>query len=126
MYLLMAGRSLEADSILAGTPPYPREDALDAITKVMMETTVTGAPERHAFRAFGINPLDVDANRYVLRRLHREGYLQSAAAVARDLLVMVPGDSESLAIVAEAEARPESDRVTSPVEAGGPGDERPR
>jgi hypothetical protein len=115
MYLFMAGRAREADSILAVTPAYPRDISLDMITKVLMETTATDGPQRHVYRAFGIDSLDVAANRYVMRRLLREGYRYPAATVARDVLAIAPGDSESVAILREATRPGPSVKITSPV-----------
>jgi hypothetical protein len=120
MFLLGAGRDPEADSILTVAQPFSRELSLDFIAKIYMEATSDDGPHRFAFRAFGIDPADVDASRYVMRRLHREGYLHSAAVVARNLLARLSRDAECDSVIAAASRAQRPDHLTSEVSPGRP------
>jgi hypothetical protein len=113
MFLLMAGRRQEADSILARTSSYPRGLTLDMISKILME--MRSERDLHVFRAFGVDSLDVEANQYIMRRLLRSGYRDQAAMLARHLLRAAPGDMVARGVLEEATRVKEDVRITSPV-----------
>ena len=113
MFLLMADRRQEADSILARTPMYPRGLTMDMISKILME--MRSEQDLHVFRAFGIDSLDIEANGYIMHRLLGFGYRDQAAMLARHLLRAAPGDTVARAVLAEATRAKGDVRITSPV-----------
>jgi hypothetical protein len=102
--LLAAGRRREADSIMATTPSFAREDALPIVKRLLGEATTNEQLDAAAFEAFGLSSKDPETLRWMMREFQKDGSIGQAAWMALKLRELAPGDAES-ADVARTAAR---------------------
>ncbi len=103
MILLAEGRRDEAMTILATVPALSKEDALWSLKPFLTEASASERLDGAAFEAFGLSSGDPEAIRWVMRLFQREGALAQAAWYAERLRDLVPGDSESMRTIQDAE-----------------------
>jgi len=113
--LLASGRREEAARAAEGIPDIPHDIALDIIAKLYLDAVPDTAMEEASFPAFGVDPRDLEANRYIMRRLNREGSLKAALRLARRVQAIAPGDAESRALIQDLLNRPARDLALVPV-----------
>lgn len=118
MLLYAHGLDSDADAMLRGVPPLPRELALESVRILM--TVPTSPPrelERHAFRAFGLSWEDTSALRIIMLGLKELGYRDASTRIAERLLELRPGNVDARRVVEEANAQRERDRLTHEIPA---------
>jgi len=100
--LLAAGRRKEADSTLAGTPPFPRNVALALVFGLMADPSPSEQLDDAAFEAFGLSARDPEILRTLMLGFERNGSLAQAAWFARRVRQLSPGDSSSAEVLTRA------------------------
>jgi hypothetical protein len=114
--LLASGRPTEAAVLLKQLPALGREQALNgvcaALTPVMPRPGLYDA----AFRVFGLDPGDAEANRYLMFYFSDKVLLDKAKRMAERLLALRPGDEEATAMLDAISKVPEWESVLVPVE----------
>jgi hypothetical protein len=98
---LAADRRREADSLLATTPSFPREDALAIVRRILGEATSNERLDAAAFEAFGLSSTDPETIRWIMNGFRKDGSRAQAAWYAEKLQRLLPGDRESAALLAE-------------------------
>ena len=112
--LLFAGNEeREARQVLAALPPLPRPDALRLAAATVIETVRGADLDPYVLQAFEIQN-DLEALRYLMRFLTSRGQAAAAGRMAARVQAMVPGDTESAALMSKPVERSE-DRGTAPV-----------
>jgi len=114
MIFYQAGRTADAERIVAGVPLYPHDIAVDMIGKILVERP--GAPSRSdsvAFLAFGVDR-DAEAYRRILRRADQVHDAELAEYAARKVLAYAPGDAEAAAELRKLASAPAPQRITEP------------
>jgi hypothetical protein len=99
IFLLAAGRQHEADSILAVTPPFSRDEALVLVKRLLGEATPSDRLDAATFKTFGLSSTDPATIRWLMLEFQKDGSLSQAAWYAVKLQQLVPGDPESGAII---------------------------
>jgi len=112
MLLLADGKVEFARDLLAHVPSVNREDALSALTGVLAESPPRLALDEAALDAFGIQPSDADALRYLMKWFAERGYDRPALRFAQRLLNLLPRDSDADTLLRELSQKQESDRLT--------------
>jgi len=102
IFLLAAGRQHEADSILAETPPFAREDALVLVKRLLGEATPSDRLDAATFKTFGLSSTDPATIRWMMLEFQKDGSWAQAAWYAVKLQQLAPGDSESADIIRTA------------------------
>jgi hypothetical protein len=100
--LIAAGRRQEADSILAATPPFPREVALGLVVRLLANPSPSERLDLAAFEAFGLSASDPQAIRWVMNQLWKSGSMAQAAWYARQVQSLTPEDPESASVLKKA------------------------
>jgi hypothetical protein len=100
--LLAAGRRAPADSILAATPPFPRDVALKLVQGLLAEASTSEKLDDASFRAFGLSGDDPPTLRAIMRGLSDTGSAAQAAWFAQRLERLAPGDGEAAEVVRAA------------------------
>jgi hypothetical protein len=119
-FLIMAGRSALADSVLAHAPSIDRDGALSALSGVLAEAPTGVAMDGPAFVAFGVDTSDVDAIRGVMLWTAQHGYAATALRLAQRLLRIEPEDSQARALAAELNKPRRTDRIVPESSADSP------
>ena len=114
MYLLLAGRSSEASRMLDSIPAFPRRVSLDIVATLFEEPTRGFVAEQYAFRAFSISEDDLEANRYIMRQLWKEGNSESAVYFARRVQRLAAGDAEAGEVIGRAQTMKPLGQLTVP------------
>jgi len=96
---LAAGRRREADSLMATTPSFPREDALAIVKRLLGEASTSEQLDAAAFEAFGLSDNDPETIRWIMREFQKDGSTGQAAWLALRLQRLRPGDAESAEII---------------------------
>ena len=92
----------EADSLLATTPSFSREDALGIVKRLLGEATPNEQLDEAAFEAFGLSSSDAETIRWLMRAFQKEGSFAQAAWYAERLLRLRPGDQESALLLRQS------------------------
>jgi len=100
--LLAAGRRGQADSILAATPPFPRDVALKLVQGLLAEASTSEKLDDASFQAFGLSGEDPQTISAIMRRLSDTGSAAQAAWFAQRLERLAPGDGEAAEVVRAA------------------------
>jgi hypothetical protein len=100
--LLAVDRRREADSVMATTPSFAREDALLIVKRLLGEATPNEKLDMAAFEAFGLSISDPGTLQRIMREFRKEGSLPQAAWYAQRLQQIVPNDVESADMLREA------------------------
>jgi len=100
--LLAAGRRGPADSILAATPPFPRDVALKLVQGLLAEASTSEKLDDASFQAFGLSGEDPQTIRAIMRGLSDAGSAAQAAWFAERLERLAPGDGEAAEVVRAA------------------------
>ncbi|HEY6554844.1 MAG TPA: hypothetical protein VI669_15930, partial [Vicinamibacteria bacterium] len=108
-YLLAAGRTPEARSLLASLQVFTRTDAIEVASGVLANPSRQDL-DRPTMIAMGIDPNDPTALRTIMRGLMKNGSSFSATRFARALLAQLPADAEARAVL-EYEAKIRRERV---------------
>ncbi|HEY7728090.1 MAG TPA: hypothetical protein VID50_06510 [Candidatus Eisenbacteria bacterium] len=99
MVLLSSGQAAAARRILDSTAAFPHGVALEAVRKLLAETSGDAAQDSSAFPAFGLSPRDPPVARYLMRALEADGLDRQALHFARRLQAARPGDMESAGLI---------------------------
>ncbi len=97
--LLVAGRQREADSIMAATPSFPKEVALQLVLELFEAASASEQLDAAAFEAFGLSGTDPENLRWIMRELQRGGSMAQAAWLALKVQRLIPGDPESAEVL---------------------------
>ena len=100
--LLAAGRRQIADSIMAATPPYPKDVAFSIVLGLLAEPSPSEELDNAAFEAFGLSGTDPDVLRSIMVAFERKGSMEQAAWYALKLVRIVPGDGQSIELLRRA------------------------
>jgi len=100
--LLAAGRRESADSIMAATPPFPRDVAIKLVQGLLAEASTSEKLDDAAFQAFGLSGNDPQTIRAIMQGLQSTGSLAQAAWFAQKLGRIAPGDGESAEVLRTA------------------------
>jgi hypothetical protein len=93
------GRTDEAESLIAKTPPIPKDLAVRMVGKLFGESSENPGVDTMAFRTFGVSSADTAAIRQIMRSFRDSGYARQAHEFARRMDRLVPGDAEARAII---------------------------
>ena len=102
---LASGRRAEGDSLLAVSAPFPREVALQLVTRLLADASTSEELDTAAFEAFGLSASDPATLRGVMRSLQQAGALAQAAWFAEKLENVAPGDASAAEVRTIAAAR---------------------
>jgi len=102
---LASGRRAEGDSLLAVSAPFPREVALQLVTRLLADASTSEELDTAAFEAFGLSASDPATLRGVMRSLQQAGALAQAAWFAEKLEHVAPGDASAAEVRTIAAAR---------------------
>jgi hypothetical protein len=97
--LLAAGRRREADSVMAATPPFPKDVALRLVLRLQADASSSEQLDAAAFEAFGLSPTDPQTIRWIMREFRKDGSMGQAAWFAQELGQLAPGDPESAEVL---------------------------
>ncbi len=99
---LAAGRRREADSVMATTPSFSRQDALRIVKGLLGEASTSERLDAAAFEAFGLSDEDPETIRWMMREFQKDGSTGQAAWLALKLQKLTPGDAESGEVIRTA------------------------
>ncbi|HET9252541.1 MAG TPA: hypothetical protein VFP58_10540 [Candidatus Eisenbacteria bacterium] len=105
MALAHAGEGERAERLVVDARPMPREQALDAIARVLAQPTRLPELDSTAYWAFGISPDDADALRTWMAMFYGSELYAQALHMAERLQRIRPGDSESAEVARKAKVR---------------------
>jgi hypothetical protein len=111
---LAAGRTVEAESLLARTPAFEEPQDTQGVVALLAEPIIGLDLDQAAMRAFGLNPNDLSALQDVMRQLDAGGYKLAAGRFANHIQAIIPGEQESAAVLRRVEERP-SQMITVPI-----------
>jgi len=98
---LAAGRRRGADSLMATTLSFSKEDALQIVQRLLGEATTSERLDTAAFEAFGLSSTDPETIHWLMLGFQRSGSRAQAAWYAQKLQGLKPGDEESASILKE-------------------------
>jgi hypothetical protein len=113
--LLAADRRRDAEHLLRGMPPFSRSDALDATFAILHEPVPGLALEDAVMEAFGLSPLDLEANRMLMQAFDQNGFSEPAIRFARRLAALAPNDPEPPAVLRKWSNRKSPIRISVPI-----------
>jgi hypothetical protein len=109
-----ANRPDDAKKLETGVPSFPFPESADAVVALLSEP-ITGLDlDQAAMRAFGLDPNDPKDVRDLMERLEASSFNLAAGRFARRLLELIPGDSESAAVLLRVAVKP-SEEITVPI-----------
>jgi len=114
--LLASGRPTDAAGLLKSLPALGRGQALDGVCAALTPGLPRAGLYDAAFRVFGLDPGDAEANRYLMFYFSDRVLLEKAKRMAERLLVLRPGDEEATAMLDAISKVPKWEAVLVPAE----------
>jgi hypothetical protein len=101
-FLLSAGRTDEANQVLATTPAFGTEQSRQFVWKILAEPSSNEAVDLATFEAFGLSPNDPSTLAWLMEEFERRGAVGQAAWIAQRLWEADPSDPRSVDVIRSA------------------------
>lgn len=106
MIRLAEGRRLDAQAIMDTVDAFPWAVAVEAVKKLLTESSSNAGLDSCSFEAFGLSTSDPEVARFMMRRFWMEGWVPEAVHFAHRLEALKPGDPECAQMFDTSKGRP--------------------
>ncbi len=113
--LYSVGRDSDGDALLKGAPTFNRGKSLNAVLAMVADPTPGLDLDDAAMRAFGLSPLDLAANHWLMLAFDQLGYGDASIRFAQRTLTLNPLDPDAQRLLQKWSRSDASPQVTVPI-----------